>query len=309
MTTGRMSRVLGELRRAAILHERGGLTDGQLLELFVARREEEAFAALVRRHGPAVLAVCRRVAGNHHDAEDAFQATFLVLARKAAAVRPRERVGGWLCGVAHKTALKARAAAARRRLVERRAGREEGIFCGPAPDDLRPLVDEELRRLPGKYGTALILCLLEGRTRKEAARQLGWSEGTLSGRLARAKSLLRTRLARRGVALSAGALALLLTRETASAAVPRAPAAATVAAAAAAAGGAAEVSVTVLSLTEEVMRAMFLTKCKVAAAVVLAVGLAVGGGWLAYPFHAAAGDQPAVTPSQPAPAVARVPAR
>ena len=308
MTTGRMSRVLGELRRTALLYDHGSLTDGELLDLFVTRGDEEAFAALVRRHGPVVLAVCRRVVGNLHDAEDAFQATFLVLARKAPTVRPRERVGGWLCGVAHRTALKTRAAAARRRLVEQRAGRAEGVISDPAPDDLRPLVDEELRRLPGKYGTALILCLLEGRTRKEAARQLGWSEGTLSGRLARAKALLRARLAqarrhpvRGGVGRAAGP------RDGVG--VGAAPRLTATVGAAAASGRAVGVSVTVLSLTEEVMRAMFLSKCKVAAAVVLAVGLAVGGGWLAYPFKAEAGDQPAARPSQPAPAIARVPDR
>jgi RNA polymerase sigma-70 factor (ECF subfamily) len=189
MATDSINRVPGQLRRAALRYEGDGLTDGQLLECFLARREEEAFAALVRRHGPMVLGVCRRVLHNTHDAEDAFQATFLVLARKAASVVPTDRVGHWLYGVAHRTALKARTAAARRRRTERQAGqmlaREGG--AEDHPDDLRSLLDEELHRLPGKYCAPLLLCLLEGKTRKEAARRLGWTEGTLSGRLARAK--------------------------------------------------------------------------------------------------------------------------
>src|SRR5262249_4084004 len=158
-----------------------------------------AFAALVRRHGPMVLGVCRRVLHNPHDADDAFQATFLVLVKKASAVVPRELVGHWLYGVAYRTALKAKTLAARRRRPERQVremsrqpAREEEVW-----NDLRPLLDRELDRLPEKLRALVVLCELEGKSRKEAARQLGLAEGTVSSRLARARVLLAKRLARR----------------------------------------------------------------------------------------------------------------
>src|SRR5262249_2233965 len=148
------------------------VTDGQLLERFLARREESAFTALVQRHGPMVLGVCRRLLHNEHDAEDAFQATFLVLVRKAASIVPREMVGNWLYGVAYRTAQEAKAEAARRRAREqqvkdmppRQAAATERL------DELRALLDQELSRLPDKYRVPVVLCDLEGRTRKEAAR-------------------------------------------------------------------------------------------------------------------------------------------
>src|SRR5262245_42678971 len=177
-----MSSVLGHLRRAVLLRETTTLTDGQLLERFLSCREEAAFAVLVRRHGPMVLGVCRRVLGHEQDAEDAFQATFLVLVRRAASVVPRDLVGNWLYGVARRTALKAKAAASRRQAQERpledvpgTERREEG----PGPD-LRPLLDQELSRLPDRYRAPVVLCDLEGRSRGEAARQLGCPEGTVS---------------------------------------------------------------------------------------------------------------------------------
>src|SRR5262245_47278047 len=148
-----------------VLPDPESVSDGQLLLRYVAHREEAAFAALLRRHGPMVLGVCRRVLRDGHDAEDAFQATFLVLAQKASDVRPPEQVGNWLHGVAHRTALKARATNARRRAGEQRL-RER-----PGPDvseedwrELRPLLDEELNRLPDRYRTPVVLCDLEGKT-------------------------------------------------------------------------------------------------------------------------------------------------
>src|SRR5438034_4893845 len=154
MPTDQPSGVLQQLRRAALLRDGGGMTEGQLLECFVTRRDEAAFEALVRLHGPMVLGVCRRVLGNSHDAEDAFQATFLVLVCKAAAIGRRELLGNWLYGVAYRTALDARAAASRRRQRERqvspmpepKAGDREDVGC-----DLRPFLDRELSRLPDKY--------------------------------------------------------------------------------------------------------------------------------------------------------------
>ena len=176
--------VLQHLRRAILLDGGAGLTDSQLLGCFIDQRDDAAFAALVRRHGPMVLSVCRRIVGNVHDADDAFQATFLVLIRKASSVKPRELVGNWLYGVAYHTALKARALAARRQ------AREKQVTAMPEPEmvvrqvanlDLQILLDQELSRLPDKYRVPIVLCDLEGKSRKEAARQLGWLDGTLSG--------------------------------------------------------------------------------------------------------------------------------
>jgi RNA polymerase sigma factor (sigma-70 family) len=204
MLASRLNNGLQCLRRAALLRDGAGLADGQLLECFVTRREEAAFEAIVRRHGPMVMGVCRRVLGNRHDAEDAFQATFLVLVRKAGAIMSRELLANWLYGVAYNTALKAKAATARRRVCERRgrpalvAEMSETKAAGQDLwSDLRPVLDVELSRLPDKYRVPIILCDLEGKTRKEAARQLGWPEGTLSGRLARGRRLLAAKLTRR----------------------------------------------------------------------------------------------------------------
>jgi RNA polymerase sigma-70 factor (ECF subfamily) len=222
VATEQLSSVVQHLRRVAFLQDGGDLTDGQLLECFIARRDETAFEVLVKRHSPMVLGVCRRVLGNPHDAEDAFQATFLVLVRKATSIRPREMVGNWLYGVAYRAACEAKAAGARRR------AREMQVNAIPEPEapgadvwqEIRPILDEELSRLPDKYRVPIVLCDLEGKTHKEAARQLGWPQGTVSGRLARARVMLARRLARRGLALPAGALAVALAQNAASACVP-----------------------------------------------------------------------------------------
>jgi RNA polymerase sigma factor (sigma-70 family) len=271
------------------------MTDGQLLECFVIRRDEAAFAALVRRHGPMVLGVCRRVLGHVQDAEDAFQAAFLVLARKAASVGQRELVGNWLYGVAYRTALDARTAATRRRTRERQVNAMPEPEAGDGADvwsDLRPLLDRELNRLPDKYRVPVVLCDLEGRTRRDVARQLGIPEGTLSGRLTTARRTLARRLARQGLALSGGALTAALTQGAASACVPSPLVASTArAAVGVVAGGAAAtvVPARVAALAEGAVRAMYLTKLKTAAALLL-VGIAVGAGLLAHQPTAA--EQP-----------------
>jgi RNA polymerase sigma factor (sigma-70 family) len=285
------------------------MPDEQLLERFIAHRDEAAFEALVRRHGPMVLGVCRRVLHDPHDAEDAFQATFLVLVRKAAAIGKRELLANWLYGVAHRTALKARAAAARRR------GKEQPMVDPPCTEpgdaavwrDLRPVLDGELQRLPAKYRAPVVLCYLEGKAYDEAAQQLGWPKGTLSTRLTQARELLRRRLTRRGVTLSAGALATALSPGAASAVVPMPLIASTSKAALALAAGQAAaagvVSASVAALMEGVLKAMFLTKLKVVALMVLAVSI-VGGGAVAYGVVAAsqlfgpAADQAKTDPGQ-----------
>src|SRR6516165_5752723 len=175
MATSPMSIVFQHLRTTELLSDGARMTDGDLLERFVAARDEAAFAALVRRHGQMVWGVCRRVLAGHQDAEDAFQATFLVLVRKAASVVPREMVGNWLYGVAHQTALNARANEARRRTRERQ------VTQMPEPPNrdqelwqyLEPVLDQELSRLPKRYRTAIALCDLGGKTHKEVAQQLG----------------------------------------------------------------------------------------------------------------------------------------
>jgi len=185
--------------------------DGQLLEQILAGRGEAAFEAVLRRHGPMVYRVCRRILHGEQDAEDAFQATFLVLARQARAVRKRESLAGWLHGVARRVALRAKAAAAARDRHERRAGAPE---AAPAEDvswsEARALLDAELAQLPEKWRLPLILCYLEGRTQDEAAGQIGWSQRTLRRRLDEAREALGRRLARRGFAWPAALAAVLL---------------------------------------------------------------------------------------------------
>src|SRR5262249_40421706 len=158
------------------------LSDGQLLSCFIEQRDEDAFAALVKRHGPMVWGVCRRVLRGHQDAEDAFQATFLVLVRKAASVVPRELVGNFLYGVAFQTAVRARSVNAKRRTRERQV---RGVPDPQAAEpeiwsDLQPLLDRELARLPDKYRAPVVLCDLQGKTYRDAARQLGCPAGTLA---------------------------------------------------------------------------------------------------------------------------------
>ena len=213
MDTGPAGSVLRDVRTLYTLGALGGLTDAELLERFLARSgddAEDAFAALVHRHGPTVLGVCRRMLPASHDAEDAFQATFLVLARRAASIRRRERVASWLYGVAVRIAREARRRAERDRAGERRLMDLSRVESEPPDDrdDLLPILDEELNRLPDRYRAALLACELEGRSRREAAQQLGIPEGTLSTYLARGRKRLRDRLRRRGIDLGVGPIAV-----------------------------------------------------------------------------------------------------
>jgi RNA polymerase sigma factor (sigma-70 family) len=284
--------ILRHLRRAVRRPEGSEVADGQLLERFIANRDPAAFETLLRRHGPMVLGVCRRALGNPHDADDAFQATFLVLARKAASVSPREKVGNFLYGVARTTALRAKAANAKRRLRERRLSDLPEPQARPqdGADGLRPLLDEELSRLPAKYRLLLVLCDLEGRARKDVARQLGIPEGTLSSRLTTARGMLAKRLARHGLAVPGGSLAALSGTGTA-AGLPAAQMGATVEAALDVAAGktaAGLVSVHAALLAKGVLKMMLISRLEVVAAAVLAMGLLAFGGWaLTRPLAAA----------------------
>ncbi len=274
----------------------GGLTDGQLLARFLDSREEAAFAVLVRRHGPMVLGVCRRLLSHIQDAEDAFQATFLVLVRKATSVVKREAVGSFLYGVAYRTALRARARAMRRRTTERQVQDMPHPEVAPAEArDWQDLLDEALNGLPEKYRAAVVLCDLEGRSRREAARQLRLPEGTLSSRLATARRMLAKRLAKSGLSLSGGALAGMLS-ESAASAVPGPLLSATVKAAVLiAAGQAAAIATPAALLMNEVLKAMVLNKVKVVlAAVMMTVALGASGFvYRASGEDAAAADKPA----------------
>lgn len=282
MAAGRLRGVVNRLRDAVARRGAGSSSDADLLGAFLERRDEAAFAELVHRHGPMVLGVCRRVLHNAADAEDAFQATFLVLVRRGSSIRPRGRVGNWLYGVACRVAREARRAAARRRAREARAMVRVEAVASPA-DDLWPVLDQELSRLPDRYRAPVVLCDVEGKTRKEAACQLGWSEGTVSSRLARARVLLARRLTRRGVGLTGVGLAAALAGGTATAAVPGELVRTTVRVAfllaAGSVAGAAAVAARPVLLVERVVHAMWMTRIKLA--LVTLLGLAAVAGLVA----------------------------
>ncbi len=287
MAARHLQGILQHFRRVLSTQPADALSDGQLLERFTKHRDASAFEALVQRHGPMVLGVCRRVLADEHDAEDAFQATLLVLVRKAASIRQHESVGSWLYGVAYRIALKARALAARR------AWHERQVLQRSPPDalaevvwhDLRPILDEEVNRLPEKYRAPVVLCHLQGKTNEEAARHLRCPLGTVKIRLARARTLLQTRLTRRGCTLSAAALGGLLEQSAAPAAVPTALAASTVKIATLVATGeaalASGVSGQAALLLEGMVRTLFLAKVKFVAAVILATAVVTAGAGFA----------------------------
>jgi RNA polymerase sigma factor (sigma-70 family) len=281
-----ISEVVQRLRRATLRQDEAGLTDGQLLGRFIEQRDEAAVAALVRRHGPMVWGVCRRILRAHHDAEDAFQATFLVLIRKAGSVRKREIVGNWLYGVAHQTALRARATAAKQFARERQVVDmpEPAVKEPEVSGGLQAVLDQELSRLPEKYRVGIVLCDLEGKTRKVVARQLGLPEGTLAGRLTRGRAMLAKRLARHGLAVSGGTLAAVLSQQAASACVPTSVVSSTIKAVALVAAGQAAagmISAKAIALTEGVLKAMLMSKLKAVMTVLfVALGMVVFGGEL-----------------------------
>jgi RNA polymerase sigma factor (sigma-70 family) len=284
MTTPHLPPVLHHIRK--LMGDRPeGLSDAELLHCYLCQRDEAAFELLLQRHAPMVLASCRRLLNDPADVEDAFQATFLVLARHGHSVRRPELLGCWLYGVAYRIALKARSKAALRHRREKEAAR----MPSPVPDaetlpDLRPVLDEELQRLPAKYRTPIVLCYLQGKTNEEVARHLRCPAGTVKTRLARARELLRGRLTRRGLALSAAGMATALSTQAALATVPACllhSACAT--ALRGASGQMTTMSASVAGLAEAMGRTLLWSRAKaVLAACLVALAIMGGVGWLGY---------------------------
>jgi RNA polymerase sigma factor (sigma-70 family) len=296
MSTASLSAVTRYVRHLSARDLRA-LTDRQLLDRFTLQQEEEAFTELVRRHGPLVLSVCRRVLGNSHDAEDAFQAAFLVLVKKAGSIRQGDSIAGWLYRVAHRLALRARALGDRRRkqLVPLR-----DVAAGPdlPQDGLATSLDEEVRRLPEQYRSAVVLCYLEGRTQAEAARMLATTADAVNSRLKRARELLRQRLTRRGLLLSTAAVAGALAASAARAALPQAlvwRTARTALGAATNGRSACRPSALADALARGALQPMTTTKVKILSALALALTLLLTCA-LAVPAPVLGDDPPASAP-------------
>jgi RNA polymerase sigma factor (sigma-70 family) len=293
MATAQLDSVLRHLHHLA--GSAAPPTDRQLLEVFASRKDEAAFAALVGRHGPMVLRVCRRVLGHEQDAEDAFQATFLVLARNATAVRKDGALAAFLHGVAFRTALKARRSAARRRGRERRLAASESAVPSPAWDEVQAALDEEIQRLPEAFRMAFVLCVLEGKSGPEAAGELGCKEGTVSSRLTRARKILQRRLRQRGIQLGVG-----LGGVSAAAVSPALARAAVRVGLLAGQRADHAIPSSVAALAVEISGAWVPTKARLAAAVVIALGLgaaAVARQALTTPAGQAAAPQPSPAPA------------
>ncbi len=279
-----------------------GMTDAQLLGRFSEARDargESAFRELIERHGAMVMGVCRRILRRPHDADDAFQATFLVLVRKARSIRVHESLGPWLHSVAYRTALRARAHASRYQQTDwepadTSSTEEERAF----QLDLRPLLQEELGRLPDKYREPIVLCHLEGKSHEEAARLLDWPVGTVSGRLSRGRQLLKSRLERRGLAASS----LLLPAPWHELASPVSISLIEATAANATRFAAAQaVPASILALTRGVLRTMLLNKLKTASIILLVLGAVSGGAGVWARLASSAGQAPQ-PPGKPDPA-------
>jgi RNA polymerase sigma factor (sigma-70 family) len=303
MTNHKLGQVLTHLRAVAA-GGHGGVSDAHLLDRFLNGGDEAAFELLVRRHERLVFGVCRRVLGQTHDAEDAFQATFLVLARKAASIAHGGAVASWLYKVAYRVALAARTERTRRGHREKPlAGAADIAAAAEATStaeqaDLRALLDEELNQMPERFRAVAVLCYLEGKTVEEAARQLGCPRGTVASRLVRARARLRDGLTRRGVAVSAGMAAAALAQARAAAGPPEPLIPATVRAAklygSTTAAGAGAIPPRVAALTEGALRSMSFMKLKLGAAAAMFLAVLLTAGWVAGRMPVGvAGDPPA----------------
>lgn len=304
MATAQLGAVLRHIRSLAADHKASEQTDGALLRAFLGDNDQRAFEAIMRRHGPMVLRVCRRTLGNAHDAEDSFQATFLLLARRAASIRNRESLASWLHGVAYRMATHAKRAAGRRHKHESQANPtppQDPALCA-AWQEIQVLLDEEIQGLPEILREPFVSCCLENKSCAEAARRLGLKEGTVWNRLGRARKVLQDRLTRRGVSLTAVLAAAALGANGASAAVSRSLVGSTVKAAVQVAGGQTLahglVPAKVITLVKGVNQAMFLTKCKTVIVLLFSIAI-VGGGLGLAVLHGRSAEPP--PPAQKAP--------
>jgi RNA polymerase sigma factor (sigma-70 family) len=305
MANGQLQGVLRHLRKLVAAENGGVQPDRELLDRFVNERDEAAFAGLVHRHGDMVLAVCRRVLHNAHDAEDACQAAFLVLARKAGSIRKKDSLASWLHGVAY------RAASNLKRGIIRREAREASVAVSAQSDgadvswrEVKGMLDDELCRLPEGYQAPLVLCYLEGKTRDEAARALGWSAGMVKARLERGRDMLRCRLMRRGLTLSAVLLPGLLVEQAGAAALPALQVVAIVKAGLLIAAGqmpsAGLVSARTVAAMEGVLHAMLTMKLKLVTAGFMMASLIGLGFFLTGGGGPLSADQPAGDEDPPA---------
>ena len=292
--------VIRRMGRLAGLQGALSLTDAQLLDRFILRRDEPAFAALMVRHGPMVLCLCRQMLRDVQESEDAFQAAFLVLARNAASIRKRPSLSAWLYGVAYKVAARLRGRAERRHTLERPGLDMTSLpaIGEPLNPDIRPILHEEIRRLPEKYRAPVVLCYLEGKTNEEAAGQLRWPVGTVKARLSRARDMLRSRLARR----ESGAAAVLAPARNTASVLPIFLIESTLRAAMrlatnGAAGGLA--TARALGLAKAVLAAMQLAKLKATAVAVLAL-FVLGAGTTCFTALTPSGSPAPLTSSGPA---------
>jgi RNA polymerase sigma factor (sigma-70 family) len=224
MANGRLAPVIRHLRRMVRPAAGEGISDAQLLERFAVQGDEAAFELLMWRHGPMVWGLCRRILQDHHEAEDVFQATMLVLARKAGSIGQYQSIASWLYKVTYRIALRARAGSSKRARFQKQVRQLPAAVVLPdtesAGGELRQVIDEEVTRLPEKYRAPVVLCYLQNKTNEEAAKLLRWPVGTVKTRLVRARDLLGRSLGRRGMALSAAGLAPALASPPAEAALP-----------------------------------------------------------------------------------------
>jgi RNA polymerase sigma factor (sigma-70 family) len=294
MAQGQLAAVLQHIRRLAVDSTMADWTDGQLLETLATTHREAAFTVLLRRHGPMVWGLCRRLLRNWHDAEDAFQATFLVLSRRAASIRKHQSLASWLYGVAWRVTTRAKTVAARRRANESEVMlMTDTISPEETGQEWSPVLHEELNHLPEKYRAPLVLCYLQGKTHATAAHELSCPSGSMSNRLARGRELLRQRLSRRGLTLTVGLVGTVLAERAGATTVPPSLVESTLRTALLGVAGrmtaGSGVSAAAAALADGVLRAMVIAKLKVAGVVLAAGLLSTGVGVL---IHSPLGAQP-----------------